>query len=298
MPGKQLTPAITSTARRASLLVDAHAHLYPCYPLPDFLEWAATNFRAGARELGLLHRPIGCLMLADPVRHYSFCRFGDGAVRSVNGRWTFHETSEDGALIARRDGRAELILVAGRQLETRERLEVLALGTRRKLLDGLPVYDAIDAALNAGAVPVLAWGFGKWWLARGALAAAVVGSAQNGSLFVGDGSGRLGIGGYPRLFEIARRRGILILPGSATFPFAGQVRNVARYGFALEGEVDLQKPAEGIKKLLHGAPMQPRTYGVLEKLPQFCLHQVKMQIRRRARWGGVPRYLPGIALGR
>lgn len=72
--------------------------------------------------------------------------------------WLLTPTLEDRSLSARRQDGQTMILVAGRQLTTREGLEVLAIGTRTPLADGLPLDETLARIRAADAVPVLPWG--------------------------------------------------------------------------------------------------------------------------------------------
>lgn len=266
---------------RIPLLVDAHVHVYDCFDQTVFFDSALENFRAAAAAQGLGPEASGCLLLSEAAGDHYFRRYLAEAGGSTHGPWQFCRTDEDSSLVAVREGGGELLLIAGRQIETAERLEVLALGSDRDFPDGLPIGATLDAVLESQALAVLPWGFGKWWFGRGVLMKQLVGSIDPGRVFLGDNGGRPGLAPGPRLFQTAKARDIKILPGTDPLPFPSEAAKPGRFGFLLEGEVDRRRPAESVKRLTWAQRAQPRVYGRLESLAPFCRHQVLMQIRKR-----------------
>ena len=264
----------------AAFLVDAHVHYYGCYDLGEFLEYAVVNFCSGARELGLAREKPSFLLLAETVNHHYFRQFRDTDARESLGQWSFRKTAEDCSLVACRDGCAELVVISGRQIVTQENLEVLAVGTTLEFPEGLPLEYLLNLILESGALPVVPWGFGKWWFRRGHVVAKMLRSTQGRNVFLGDNSGRPWIGPRPKLFALAQSRGIAILPGSDPLPFPSQLRKVGAYGFALEAKIDYNKPTECLNSALCRNRKQPPTYGQLERLGSFCNAQVQGQIRK------------------
>jgi len=60
-----------------------------------------------------------------------------------------------------------ICLIAGKQVATQERLEVLGLAVGESIPDGRPLRETIDRIVTCGGFPVLAWAPGKWWGQRG-----------------------------------------------------------------------------------------------------------------------------------
>lgn len=250
-------------------LVDSHVHFHPCYDLPAFLNGALRNFRK-AGQAG-----TGYLLLTESAGAHWFRRWRDGL--SAGGGWRFERTLEEESLLAVNGMGERLVLVAGRQIVARERLEVLALGKDLELPDGLPLPEVLERVRESGALPVLPWGFGKWWGRRGAVVAETLG--QDGELFLGDNGGRLGV--EPALFRQARRLGIRLLPGSDPLPFSRHEGLAGSYGFVLTHAVDLDRPLSPASTLLRRirASGQLRAFGRRAGLPRFLRDQVGMQLR-------------------
>ncbi len=262
------------------LLVDAHVHVYHAFERDRFFDGALANFQAAAAELGLRPELAGILMLTEDARHDYFRRFATEAVEGSHGRWTFQHTGEPDSLYACLEGRVALLLVAGRQIGTAERLEVLALGCDATFEDGRALQPTLQAVQESGAIAVLPWGFGKWWFRRGALISAAIGRLDCNHVVLGDNGGRPAVLPAPRHWRLARRRGIKILPGTDALPFASEGARAGSVGFVLEGTLDRERPAQGLKRLIREEAGQPRTYGRPEAFARFCRNQIRMQLRR------------------
>jgi hypothetical protein len=275
----------------ASLLIDAHVHFHACFDRDAFLDAAARNFARGAAELGLVGRAVlGCLMLAETAEARWFLRWQrreDGVKR---GAWDFEPTPEPSALIARRRSDGErLLVVAGRQVRSREGMEVLGLATLEEFPDRLPFHDALARVRWSGALTVLPWGFGKWWLYRGALIERIVCRSERPGICLGDNAGRLELAGRPRLFREAEARGIPVLPGSDPLPFPEQVERAGSYGFLLEEGFDERRPAESLRRALRVLEAPPRTWGRCRDLTAFCQDQYALRFHRPRRARSRPR---------
>lgn len=265
---------------RVPLFVDAHVHLHPIFDLGIFLTSAARNVAAAARALGVGEGDaIGVLLLSEGANEGAFARLRSDGL-GVSG-WTVEATTESESLRVRESGRLRLIVVAGRQIVTREGVEVLSLLSGESVADGMPLDDTIETVRLANGIPVLPWGFGKWTMRRGKLVAAVLRSRPH-DVFLGDNGGRLGAAPEPRLLEEARRRGVPVLPGSDPLPFRGEQSRAGACGFLADVRLDEERPAEVLRGWLHVLREQPPRYGTLETLGRFCRNQARMQWRKRA----------------
>jgi len=264
------------------VLVDAHVHIYPCYPLAPFLDAAWENFQkmSGSAELsGAL------LMLSETSADHCFARLQQRAGETLgageDGRgWQVLHTDETESLRLEREDGAQLILVAGRQLQTREHLEVLALGTLSEFPDDRPLSETLDRVREAQALPVLPWAFGKWWGARGRLIDGVLVSPDGGELYVGDNGGRFSLGREPSQLRLARQRGIPILSGSDPLPLASEASRAGSFGFALEAQLEPSRPCLFVKAAVRAAGFAPRPYGSTLGLARFASNQLRVQLRK------------------
>jgi hypothetical protein len=270
---------------KPTLLVDTHVHLHDCFDPDALLEHAHRNFEAAGRQLGW-DLAIGALMLTESAGVDWFGRLGDPGARPPPGNWRIEPTPEPASLLAR-SGARRLLLVAGRQVVCRERLEVLLLGTRVRVADGAPIREVLAAGSRNGALCVIPWGAGKWLFGRGRLVSELIAiSASRDGFFLGDTSGRPFFWARPRHFVEAERRGVRVLPGTDPLPFPSQVSRAGGYGLRLEGAIDLTRPAEWIKAALRDPAFSVTPYGRLERLAPFLHHQVAMQRLKRRRATG------------
>ena len=270
-----------SSATGGVILVDGHVHIHSFFEIAKFLDSAAVNFRRAAKQLGVPPTAPGCLLLTES---YGVDRFAELRKRVSDGfgRWILRPTDEDCSLVARTcDGESTMILIAGRQIVVRERLEVLALACRQHFEDGQPMRDVIGRVLASNALCVVPWGFGKWSGRRGVVVRGLLDSGFADRIFLGDNGGRLRLGPRPKLFKAAGTRGVRILPGTDPLPLAHQVTKAGRYGFVLPGLLDDRAPAGCIKALLRQGAAQPRVFGKLESLPRFVRCQIAMQLQKR-----------------
>lgn len=280
--------------------MDAHVHLHGCFEVDAFLDAAARNFQAAAAELGLPPSTPGCLLLAEMQGEQAFAHLRGEVGRERSGPWRFEATGEEGSLIARKPGMPDmpeggpLVLVAGRQVRTREGLEVLALATLENFADGLPFAGTLERVHWSGALPVVPWGFGKWWFERGGLVEGLLQGREREAVFLGDNAGRPGLAPRPPLFRLAESHGVPVLPGSDPLPLAEHAGRAGSYGFVLDAGLDGQPAMLLAAALRQGrqAGWRPRAFGHCRGLLDFCRDQSALRLRKRP--AGVPG-LPKVA---
>jgi len=263
------------------VLVDAHVHFHSCFAERTFLDAAARNFALAGTRLGLDSPPLGVLLFTESAGENAFRRFHAEAGDRLPAGWQFLRTGESLSLLAVRDGEIRLLLVAGRQVVTSERLEILALGCDSDIPDGSTFERALRDVRRAEALPVLPWGLGKWWFRRGRIAADIVERQDPGDFFLGDNAGRPYGSPRPALFARAESRRIKILPGTDPFPFPDHVGRAGSYGFVLAHALGRETPAQDLKAALRSDDAQLRPYGRGEALFGFVRDQLAMQLRRR-----------------
>lgn len=272
----------TRPAANGPFLIDAHVHFYPCYRPEPFLDGALANFRLHGARLGVDAYAPSFLLLTETAEDHWFRELREATARPA-GAWTLRTTNDDCSLIASRGIGERIVIVAGRQIATRDGLEVLAVGLDDDLPDGQPLRRTIERVVARGALPVIPWGFGKWWFHRGHLVRGLLEWPPRGVLFLGDNGGRPHGLGTPSLFELAGERGVWTLPGSDPLPFPSHERRVGSHGFALDAPLDLDRPGESLKAQLRELDAQPRAYGAGAALRAFLVHQVVLQVRKRGR---------------
>ena len=267
------------------VLVDGHVHMHECFDVPAVFDAAAANFAAAAHALGTARHYDGVLCLVESEKEHFLdgvrTRRAGRVWRGRHGYWEAEPSSEPETLVVRCGG-SRLAVIAGRQLVTSERLEVLALGTTAPLPNGEPIETTLRAVREAGAAAVLPWGVGKWLGARGAIVARVLADPQWRHVLLGDNGNRLELGPDPAHLAAARRAGRSVLPGSDPLPLAGQEARVGAYGFAVDVALDPLRPAAALLALLESAsPLV--AFGRREQLTRFVGNQLALRLQSRLR---------------
>jgi hypothetical protein len=245
------------------VVVDTHAHLYPCAKLDRFLENARQHLSGLAAQAAnrSTHRPGACvhvLCLTERASETAFAQLADGRLTATG--WRLLGCAEPAALRLRAEDSFELTLVAGRQIVTRERLEALALGLDTPLPDGLALPEALSRIREARGLAVLPWSPGKWLGHRGRVVRDLLLSAQPGELLLGDTALRPQPGLEPRLHVLGRRHGIAIVAGSDPLPLPGEERHVGRYATVMDVPFSPETPIASLRTALSAAA-SPATHG-------------------------------------
>ncbi len=268
------------------ILIDTHVHMYDCFELSSFLESAYTNCRNQAK-IQQHHGPfLGVLLFTESAwdqwfqRIRSFADLNQTISQSMTTNWSFHRTDEDFTLFARSTEGAQLLIVAGRQIVTKEKFEVLALMTSQTFEDGKLIQKSIEAVKKSGGIPVIPWAFGKWWGTRGKILTQLMNSSDMHNVFLGDNSGRPGFLPYPPQFTLAEKQGIRIYPGSDPLPLASEFWRPCSVGLSLSGEVDKANPGASLSHILQNSrtPMTP--YFQHESFCRFIRNQVALKMEK------------------
>ncbi len=269
---------MTHHERGPLVLVDAHVHVYDGFDVAAMFDAALAHFGAEASRRGA-EVFQGVLLLAETSRHHWHrARLAEGPRQF--GRWRLApHPSGDGSLEARGEGDETLLIVAGSQLVTGERLEALALCTDSRFDDGLPIDHALALIRDAGGLPVVPWAVGKWLGARGRVVSRLI-EEGGAPLFLGDNSGRPGVWPTPAQFRAAARAGIPLLPGTDPLPLPGEEHRVGGFGFACAATLSPARPVEDLKRQLAAAGTRLFPYGRLERPLRFIRNQAALRIAR------------------
>jgi hypothetical protein len=262
--------------------VDAHVHLHD--PAQDLaaLEAAARNFA----DCSPVASSTGALMLADLQGAEAYERLRN---RAAAGSAAFRVTAEEESLWYHTRG-WRLLIVAGRQIVSSERLEVLALATRARIPDGLPLPALLERLAEEDALAVLPWGCGKWLGARGAVVRRALKAASSGGVFLGDNGGRPSWW-RDTVLEAAMEQGVHVLPGTDPLPIEGEWRRIGAFGCTFDAELSSETPASDLKRILRSPGLALRRYGRLESSARFLRNQLRLRLgagRGRSVQGALP----------
>ncbi|MDA0323271.1 MAG: hypothetical protein O2923_11230 [Verrucomicrobia bacterium] len=233
------------------LLVDTHLHIYPCYNVERAL--GVLIARLNHLAAGIAGEVTGIACLTERADCNFFVDAVDGRIDS--GSITL-EASESGDSLSAtaRDGMS-CTLLPGRQIVTRERLEVLALTKNLQVADGQPIVDVIQSVVDQNAVPVVPWSPGKWMFGRGAVVREIPDWFGADQVCFGDTSLRPQGWPNPAGIRKARRKRHLVVAGSDPLPFAGEEAQMARYLTLIRKDGD----GETVGDRLRAALLDPGT---------------------------------------
>jgi hypothetical protein len=259
------------------LLVDGHVHVHPGASPDRLLSAALANFQS---EAGRIHarRWAGVLLLTEMRGAVWFETHCASQAPISIGRWDIvpSEGEDIGAVASCPAG--SLLIVAGRQIATREKLEILTIGTRKIVADGNPLETTLGDALGTGALVVLPWAVGKWLGTRGKLIENAFRGDYKERLFAGDNGGRPAFWPAPGVFRHGLRP---VLPGSDPLPLAGQEQRVGASGFRMAGELPSVRPAQSfLEKLDRATKADVQPFGKLENPVRFMQNQLALRRRR------------------
>lgn len=203
-------PPAQAPSRTVRILMDAHVHFYPFYDQPRFLLAALDHMP----RLAPADQRVLCL--AERSRHAFFQGLAQDEIPLPSEVWRIVAWDPDGAVkIRHRPTHRDLWIVAGRQISTRENIEVCSLFSDAPVPDGLPAHETVRAVREeAGGIPALDWAFGKWLFSRGRLVRSLLGNNAPADLLLIDTAMRPRGTPPPSVYAEALRDGRPILAGS------------------------------------------------------------------------------------
>lgn len=268
-------------------LVDGHVHYYPEFDFQTFFGHALRNLAMNNRKSATKQPFVSFLMLTEAKQHDYFADWQQTAGQERPGtEFTFRRTKEPFTL-SLHQGLSDAPLayvVRGRQVVTKENLEILTLASTQTIPDGLPATEVIQRSVDQGELAVLAWGVGKWLFDRGLLVDRLVDSITSPGFLLGDNSARPWFWLRPRVY---RQDHVTVISGSDPLPFRTEASKVGRYGFYIDGPFDSDKPAESLVKRLSAAQgdSPPVFFGRRDGLFSFLSRQARVNGRKHFHLG-------------
>jgi len=240
------------------VLADAHVHVYPTYDATRVFNTGIENLESLRIQLieGVSKRAeaedshVKVFFLTERFDCHFFRELADQGSDRLDGSFQIERAAECDALTLLRNGTAVAYLFAGRQIVTRERVEILALATDSEIPDGLSVRESIEAIRTESGIPVVNWAPGKWFFQRGKIVASLLAHQTPRTLLLGDTTLRPVGWAEPRLMRQGREHGFKVVAGSDPLPFEGEEQWVGRYGIAVQGSFDPRMPTTSIREML------------------------------------------------
>jgi hypothetical protein len=261
------------------VVVDTHGHV-------DVRHDLKTSLAHARRSLAALGPPEGTALAVVLTERYGEHLFADmqrdpGCIPGLAVR----PTADAAALRVGLSPEESLTLIAGRQIVTAERLEVLAMGTfSLDLRDGLSADATLEMVTRAGAFPVIPWSPGKWLGARGRLLGSLLDRHRN--LGLADSALRpKGLPASP-LLRRARLAGRAVIAGSDPLPLPGEEERIGSYATAWDDGWTPETPAASLLRLLTECPGEARWVGSRCSLLGVAIRLARLRLPRRDRRDG------------
>ncbi|MCC5958854.1 MAG: hypothetical protein JJU08_05910 [Rhodobacteraceae bacterium] len=274
------------TARFTGAMIDGHAHFHAGYEPSRFLDAASTNFRRFATP-GPDNNWLGVLMLCDMRDQNTL----DGpwrdlvssSVEGSDGEWSARLIGNPcPAVLFTHSFREPLLVIPGRQVATRERLEVLLLGIAETYPDGGTMDETLAWGVENDALTVLPWGVGKWLGRRGAIIERLLRTEHvRQCVLVGDSGIRPSAWSEPAQFKYARACGVRILPGTDPLPMAEEQTRVGSFGALLDYPIALDgDPVATLKHAIRAPGVTLKPFGRSQGNTRFLRNQVRLRLKR------------------
>lgn len=263
------------------IFVDAHVHIHPNFNLTVFLNSVSDNFKKAALQNNSEENYDSVICLTESNGINFFNEFYNNKI-SLD-EWKFHKTSEGNSLKAVSKNGNSFFIIAGRQIVTSEKLEVLALGIKEEFDDGKPADEVINFVISKNGLPVIPWGVGKWIGKRGKIIRDLLSSNLYSFLFLGDNGNRPVFWKRSPIFYFGEKNNKRNLPGSDPLPFKSEEEKPGSFGFMPDGFLDNQFPFKSLKEKIINSENVFNTYGKGESFFRFMKNQASMQIVKRNR---------------
>lgn len=267
------------------IITDAHAHIYPCYNLDEFISSAFRNLFRGAynpAECGT----TGILFLTETTGNNYFELLAKRNIHADNNEqsknWSILNTDEQRSLRINHAAfpDKEIIILSGQQVVAEEKLEVLAIGCNSGLAEGMPLKDTMRSISSGEGIAILPWGVGKWLGQRGRILDDFIATDGSPLLFLGDNGNRPHFWPVSSLERCRKTKQPRLLSGTDPLPLPGEERRVGTFGSVIHGSIDLQKPVETLKNLLSRPETEITDYGELQSPLSFFRQQVALRMAR------------------
>ncbi len=272
------------------IFIDGHVHIYPEFPVDQFLAAAWDNFSRIADSSKISSDLHYVLVLTEGQGFDFFTRFKQQAVplndavgeRDLSSSWSFYRTDEPDSLIARK-GKASMVIVAGRQIISRENIELLSLLSSFKVEDHtLSLEDLAKTIAADGGLPVVPWGVGKWLGARGKVVESLLHSRRDYPLFLGDNGNRPSFWPESVLISQARDLHVPILSGSDPLPLISHLSRPGSSGaFLRQGKLSMKHPAASLSRLLINEKDIAGFFNCTGPF-QFVIDQLRINLRKQS----------------
>ena len=255
--------------------IDTHVHVYHCYEPENFLSLAISN----SAQAGSATNLILCLTESSGFNFFRELKSKQSTRSSIAG-WLISEIQGQPAVLLKKSDQ-QIIFIAGRQVITKQGLEVLALFNDEQYEDGEDIQTIIDKINDNEGIAVLPWGVGKWLGKRGNIIRGLLNSNKPGKLVIADISARPALWPLPDQFKLARRSGYSSLYGTDPLPLESDQDRIASAGMVMELSSDESQAISELKSALL-KQTDHETYGKRVSAFRFVKDQLMLRFNKQS----------------
>ncbi len=271
-----------NSRKNSSLIsIDGHVHFYKIFD-PDLFFQKSINSFAKYFSVSdhVNEKTVNILFFSEGKENDFFSEFKKNEIVFNDKNYKFFNTDENVSLKLMIKDKDILYIIRGRQIVTRENIEILHIGTDITIKDGTPAKNVLEIIKKRDETAIIAWGFGKWFFGRKKVVRSLLQSDRSRFMFIGDNSARPTIWPTPRLFLYGKKRGIKIINGSDPLPIKGEEKKPGSYFFSLTGEFNTQKPYLSIKNILTSKDPEIIFHGKRDSVFSFIKRQSAIYLKK------------------
>ncbi len=255
--------------------IDTHVHVYHCYDTESFLPQALRNSEMSGSDANLV------LCLTESKGFDFFHRLKTYATEnSPVAGWSVTLIPGQPALLLQQADQS-IIIIAGRQVISRQGLEVLALFSDDQYEDGQETQAIIDKINEHNGLAVLPWGVGKWLGKRGAIIDDLLNDNKPDRLAIADISGRPALWPEPAQFRLARKSGYSCLYGTDPLPLYSDQSRIASAGMVMDLSPEPSQAVAELKARLN-SHISENNFGKRVSAFRFLKDQLMLRINKQA----------------
>lgn len=269
--------------QKTTVLMDGHVHLYPEYDLKQAFRFGTQNLQNCLQKLppATGGNVVAVWLFTERWDCNFFQKISAAPEKFSNGDVKLTPTAEKLAVLLERKGFPKTYLMAGRQLVSKDGLEILSLATDYYVKDRTLATRELIANVNRkGGVPVLNWAPGKWFFNRGKIVRQILEASQPTDFVVGDNPLRPVCWPKPGLMKLAAQKGFNVIAGSDPLPFTGEEKNIGKYCFIIEAGFDENRPVSSVRKILKTNGLPATILGKRNGVVTFAIRETRIMLKK------------------
>ncbi len=267
------------TMRETRLFVDAHVHFYDCFDPGTFFSSAYDNLSSPAEAAIDNEASVKVLLLTETSREDGFLRLleaSENPAQSIctgDESWYAHATGEAGSVSLKTRSGKVIYVISGRQIVSREGLEVHALATDAFFDEGRPLLELIEAINRSGGVSAMPWGTGKWLGRRGRILTSMNRQLVLAGVLLSDSGIRPWAWPRSELFNSGPR----VIAGTDPLPISIEAYRTGSFGFSTVAPWNPERPVYSMRAMLKNQQLEMTHFGRPQGVWQFLSRQLAIR---------------------